>query len=1178
MKKLLLILLAILMLLSFAACGTEAPPDNNGNPEIPGEGDTDPDENPEEEEQLPQTIPVRIDYSMYGDDDELVVEFVEAEIGSLLTEPETPTRDHYTFGGWYNSEDETPWLFDTHTVTADTAIHAVWIPIDYTVTFVGPFDIEPYVYNIDNSYIPLPDDVYERWDIEGFYADSECTEKLTKLPEPEEVFEDYTVYFKATYIPFKYRVRNATDSVQGNETVEIYGLYDASYSEITIPATIKGMPVVKYTFGECENKANIKKVTVSAGCGTVFEYAFAFLPQLEEVVIEEGVTSIANSAFNSSTLKRVTVPESVTEIGANAFANCKSLSELVIPGRITSIGSEAFANCDSLVSAVFENAEVIGGFSYCDKLETVEVGAALHTADSWAFFACESLKEIKLISDAPAKNVFLKTIKNNAFAACSALESVGSFEKLETLEQGAFNNCSSFMSGKTLDISSLDRIGERAFYGCPIKNIIFSDTLISIGEKAFYDCNSLEGFIHLPGSLISVGEKVFTKNDNIKIFVEISDSIAINNSWWFENLENGNWHTGVKKIYVGAYLKTLENDDGKYIYTSDGNNLAYISILDFEPRESDGPIVVTVPKSIGERDIVTIDNYAFEDCDNVARIILPDTVYNIGDYAFYDCDELLRVHIDRIVQRIGDYAFAECEKLEFAYIGVAELGTRIFKNTAVSTVYFYGREDNGDRWDEDWFGGSSITETVYNVYLTDSGLLWKKDENPQTSMQGAVIVGQTYNSEHKLSPLADIPSKLRPFNENTDYTVFKIDYGAFTNNSVIDYISIPDTVKIIGSNAFYNCELLQCKEYGNALYIGTAENPYMFCVKAASNEIETVELHPDTRFIGAYAFNGCASLTAVSFPEGLVYIGDSAFGGCESIYELTIPDSVEEIERNAFYQCYGIWELNIGAVEEIGPYAFYECGTMDLTLGEGIINIAERAFYDCSPYKIVIPNSVKSIGSYAFYRVGHIGGQGITHDITVGNGIEFLGKYALCTNNGGYLTGGYEDDYAYYLGNASNNFVVLVAVKDKSITSFDFRTDTKIIYSDAFLGCTELESISIPSNIKSIGAMAFSGCTSLESVTLNNGLLYIGDSAFYGCTSLTEIRVPESVKQVDDHAFGSCSSLESLYLPGTIKEIGYDICEDCDRVTIYCSAKTKPSAWRYDWNSYGCEVVWTYGG
>lgn len=1166
MKKLLIILLAIFLAISFAACSEEAPQDAP-DPIVPSD-------EPEEEEESPQTKCVRIDYSMYGDDDELVVKFVEAEIGSLLAEPEKLSNPHYTFGGWYKSEDETPWNFDTDTVDENTDIYAKWIPIDYTATFVGPFYIDPYTYNIDESSVPLPEDVYEHWDIEGFYADEKCTEKLSKLPEPQEVFDDYTVYFKASYIPFKYTVKKLNDGIEGNEEVEITGLYDTSYTDITIPATIKGMPVVKFSFNNCPNKQLIKKVTVSGGLCAVSEYAFSGL-SVEEVIIEDGVGTIEGHAFEScASLAKLTVAESVTKIGHSAFAECSSLTKLVIPGKLTSVASDAFSGCDKLVSAVFENSEIIGGFSHCNKLETVEVGSALHTVEDSAFFGCESLKQIKLVGGASAKDVYLKTVGSYAFSSCPSLESVGSLEKLETVGNNAFSNCASFMKDKVLDISKLDRISERAFCGCPIKNITFSDTIVSIGEKAFYECDSLDGFIYIPESLDSIGDNVFKKNDNIKIFINYSGDKALVECWWYENFENGNWHDGVKRVYVGAYFKTFENDDGKYVYTSRGNNLAYISIVDFEPRESDGTIVVNVPKKIGDREIKRIDKYAFEDCDNVARIILPKSISDIYEYAFYGCDELLRVHIPTIVQEIGDYAFADCRKLEFAYIASAEIGACVFKNTAVKTVYFYGNDRN-EGFSEDWSSGSSVSETVYAVYLTDSGLLWKKDENPQTCLQGAVIVGQTYNSEHKLPPLADIPEKLRPLNENTDYTVFRIDYGAFTENSFVDYVSIPDTVIEIASNAFYNCKLLQCKEYGNALYVGSSENPYMFCVKAKSTDIETVELHPDTRFIGANAFSGCASLTELLLPDGLKCIGGSAFKDCVAIREITVPDSVQSIERYAFYQCFGIRELNIGAVEEIGAYAFYECGTMELTLGEGIINIAEFAFYGSNLHKIVIPDSVKRIGAYAFFRVGHIDGQGITHDITIGSGIEYLGRYALCSNGSGCLLGGYEDEYAYYLGNERNNYLVLVALKDTSVTSFALHSETKVIYTDAFAGCASLRSITL-SGIVSIGSYAFSDCTSLESVTLGSGLLYIGEGAFNGCTALSSLRIPESVKEIETIAFKDCTNLISLYVTSAVREMGYNICEGCDRVTIYSTAKEKPSYWDYDWNTYGCKVVWGY--
>ena len=137
------------------------------------------------------------------------------------------------------------------------------------------------------------------------------------------------------------------------------------------------------------------------------------------------------------------------------------------------------------------------------------------------------------------------------------------------------------------------------------------------------------------------------------------------------------------------------------------------------------------------------------------------------------------------------------------------------------------------------------------------------------------------------------------------------------------------------------------------------------------------------------------------------------------------------------------------------------------------------------------------------------------------------------------------------------------------------------IGSEAFSGCTSLESIEIPSSVTSIGSDAFRNCTRLTSVTFGensqltsigsdafyntgyynntsnweNGVLYIGkhlikaqaslfgaytvkegtvsigSEAFSGCTSLASIEIPSSVMRIGSGAFEGCTSLESITLP-----------------------------------------------
>ena len=58
------------------------------------------------------------------------------ERGGLVTEPTDPTRDVYTFGGWYKElECTNAWDFDTDTVTSDVTLYAQWTTSTYTVTF-----------------------------------------------------------------------------------------------------------------------------------------------------------------------------------------------------------------------------------------------------------------------------------------------------------------------------------------------------------------------------------------------------------------------------------------------------------------------------------------------------------------------------------------------------------------------------------------------------------------------------------------------------------------------------------------------------------------------------------------------------------------------------------------------------------------------------------------------------------------------------------------------------------------------------------------------------------------------------------------------------------------------------------------------------------------------------------
>ncbi len=101
-------------------------------------------------------------------------------------------------------------------------------------------------------------------------------------------------------------------------------------------------------------------------------------------------------------------------------------------------------------------------------------------------------------------------------------------------------------------------------------------------------------------------------------------------------------------------------------------------------------------------------------------------------------------------------------------------------------------------------------------------------------------------------------------------------------------VVIPNSVKIIGDQAFYNCK-----------------------------GITSVVIPDSVKEIGRYAFNNCAELESVTMANSVQKIGYCAFRDCRSLTALTIPDSVREIDNDAFAGCSALTSLTIGADDSV---------------------------------------------------------------------------------------------------------------------------------------------------------------------------------------------------------------------------------------------------------------------
>lgn len=194
---------------------------------------------------------------------------------------------------------------------------------------------------------------------------------------------------------------------------------------------IAGMLSLAMVFGTC-NLGNVLAAEATSGsCGEtatfelseegvltisgtgVVENAWAdFDSEITSVVVEEGITEIAGSAFEDcGNLVDVTLPEGLESIGQDAFYGCASLEEVAFPETLVEIGASAFEGCTSLV--------------------TITVPEDLVVIETKAFYGCSDLEEVILSEKT-------EEIKADAFSRCENLTAVTVPEGTATVAGNAF--------------------------------------------------------------------------------------------------------------------------------------------------------------------------------------------------------------------------------------------------------------------------------------------------------------------------------------------------------------------------------------------------------------------------------------------------------------------------------------------------------------------------------------------------------------------------------------------------------------------------------------------------------------------------------------------------------------------------------------------------------------------
>ena len=845
-----------------------------------------------------------------------------------VNEPIAPTKEYYDFAGWYVNGEKVEFPY---TVTADTDFVAHYTPTKYTITYNvnGGTMPEGYVteYNVETG-VTLPTPTRSLYLFDGWYEDAKFDgAKVTSISVGEYGNKTYYAKWVSTTDGITYQLAN-------NGTTYTVTGYEGKDTVVVIPGSVDGIPVNAIANNAFKDKQRITSITVPDSVTAIGTYAFYGCISLTELNLGNGIKRIPDyMAYGCNKLQSILIPYSVTTIGDDAFCNCSSLVSVNIPNRVTTIGYAAFYNCSSLVS--------------------VTIPDSVTYIDSSAFYGCSSLVSV-VIPDS------VTSIGYGTFRSCSSLVSVVIPDSVTSIGSSAFSNCYSLTS------------------------VVIPDSVTSIGQSAFYYCSSLVS-VTIPDSVTSIGSEAFYWCDSLYVVYNNSDLL----------IEIGTTNNG----YLAYYAKILV-DNGETIYANDGYNYT-LTDDGFLFREKDskyeliayigGEDTVTLPENINGnsydlyymRGVVnvtipegftTINDYAFNGCDSLVSVTIPDSV-TIGNYAFYDCDSLTDVVIGDRITYIGSQAFYSCSSLTSVVIGdsVTSIGDYAFYNcSSLTEVYYNGTE-------AEW---NSISISNSNNPLKNATRYYYSETEPTTSgnfwhwVDGEVVIWPDYVEPELIST----PDEYFEFTLREDGTY---SIKAKNVNNMPSEVVIPSTyngkvVTAIDSYAFVQCLALTEIIFPDSITtIGDYAFKYCICL----NEIMIPE---SVIFIGDYAFANCDSLTKIEvdknneyyksidgnlyskdgkkiiqysigkkddlfeIPLGVTIIGKGAFSGCEYIDGISIPNSVTNIGDEAFSGCCSLSGVELGDVIIIGCEAFSGCINMrSVGIGNSVTTIGSGAFVGC---------------------------------------------------------------------------------------------------------------------------------------------------------------------------------------------------------------------------------------
>lgn len=527
---------------------------------------------------------------------------------------------------------------------------------------------------------------------------------------------------------------------------------NCGFENIDLSAT---KTIEEYAFSGCKNLTKVTgvKLIKSLSAGT-----FSYCNKLSSIDLST-IESLGASCMNGTALERVELPN-LKSWDYGVFEDCKKLKSVTFPIAIANIPDRAFLNCENLSTIDLSHCSIIGG---------------------GAFYNCTSLTNLKLLN-----------VKQTDWTTGYDSESS------QSCKVGSFMNCNNLTS---VDLGSIQKLGDRAFYGCTsLKKITLPSTITNLGWECFDGTTIVTSMATVP--------PVIDKSDNETSSIPMGEFVLVNvPEASLDSYKSANyWKDMAKRVFpigtkfdyevtteaqpstsglldkvglenansiVSLKVKGSINSYDIMIIRNKMDNLHYLDLSDANVVENSYEYYTGCSTKND-----TIGRNAFRELSKLVTVSLPNSVKVIESSALYNCTKLKSIVLPEKLESIeGDWegAFANCSSLtDVKFKACKNIGYGAFSNChALNHITL-----------------PSDLKTIEQSAFGDCNNLHSVDFPPLLERIG------TYAFQNCALDSISLPGLTR------------IDEYAFSGCSNLKEVKVPSTLESVGDKAFEGCSKL----------------------------------------------------------------------------------------------------------------------------------------------------------------------------------------------------------------------------------------------------------------------------------------------------------------------------------------------------------------------------------